>query len=139
MGMGWRSATRLLARPSRRSWRRGARVWRPAGLATDADVSLPRRRVPLEAIERRVVQRYGLAPEALRRDGRAVGEAKAVAVELACRLTGLTQRAVGGQFGGVTSSAVGKLRLRLRGERAQKPPTERVATIDALMAKIVYE
>ena len=36
------------------------------------------------------------------------------AVELACRLTGMTQRVIGMLYGGITSAAVSNIRRRLR-------------------------
>jgi len=46
-----------------------------------------------------------------------VGPAKFVAVELACRLTGMTQRVIGAHYGGITSAAVSNIRRRLRRRR----------------------
>ncbi len=45
-----------------------------------------------------------------------VGLAKAVAMELACRLTGLSQRAIGSRYGGVSSQAVSHARRRIKTE-----------------------
>jgi len=42
------------------------------------------------------------------------GAAKFVAVELACRLTGMTQRAVGAHYGAISSAGVSNIRRRLR-------------------------
>jgi len=39
-----------------------------------------------------VAARYGIAADGLKQHGRGVGEAKVVAVELACLLTGQNQR-----------------------------------------------
>ncbi len=55
---------------------------------------------------------YGVAMESLRRHGRSAGEAKSVAIEMACRVCGLSQRAVA-QVLGVSEHAVGKQRRRL--------------------------
>ena len=46
-----------------------------------------------------------------------MGPAKFVAVELACRLTGMTQRVIGAHYGGITSAAVSNIRRRLRRRR----------------------
>ncbi len=43
-----------------------------------------------------------------------VEEAKAVAMELACRLGRMTQREVGARYGGVSSQAVSLARKRVR-------------------------
>ena len=78
------------------------------------DWSLPRPIVPLEAIDESVAAAFGIAPEDLRRHGRSAGPAKAVALELACRLTDLNQRQIGAHYGGITSMAVSMARRRFR-------------------------
>jgi len=93
---------------------------RRSGGEKDKDVNLPRRRVTLEAVDARVAAHYGIGVAQLKRHGRATGEAKAVAVELACRLTGERQRAVGQWYGAIGSSGVAKIRARLRAEEAQR-------------------
>jgi len=105
---------------------------RRSGQPVDADVNLPRRLVSIETIALAVAQRYGIKTERLRDHGRRVGEAKAVAVELSCLLAGQTQRAVGQHFGGVTSSAVGQTRRRIRAERAAGGASSRLTTVDEL-------
>lgn len=59
----------------------------------------------MERIEKEVAKAYGVEPEVLRGHGRlkGVGEAKRMAIELACRLSGLTQREIGMRFGGISS------------------------------------
>jgi hypothetical protein len=42
------------------------------------------------------------------------GAAKFMAVELACRLTGMTRRAIGADYGGITSGGVSNIRRRIR-------------------------
>ena len=87
-----------------------------SGEAKDRDVAYPVERVALERIEEEVARAYGVAPEALREHGRrkGVGNGKAVVVELACRLSGLTQREIGARYGGITSQAVSVMRRRAR-------------------------
>ena len=46
--------------------------------------------------------------------GRKVGAAKIVAVELACRLTELSQRAIGEHYGGIGSAAVSTIHRKVR-------------------------
>ncbi len=46
--------------------------------------------------------------------GRHSREAKLVALELACRLTGWTQRAIGEYYGGISSAAVSVARRKVR-------------------------
>lgn len=88
---------------------------RRRGFSADADIGLPRKRVSLEAIDHAVCAHLGVAPLRLKRHGRAAGgEAKAVAVELACLLTGLTQRAVGEWYGAMTSSGVSNIRRKVK-------------------------
>ena len=73
----------------------------------------PGRRVAREVIEAAVEREFGVRAEALRTHGRRAGVAKAVALELCCRLTGETQRAIARHFGYGSESAVGKQRKRL--------------------------
>lgn len=78
------------------------------------DVIWPERElIPLENIEIRVAKEFGLEVEDLHVHGNRGKEAKAVALESACRLCRKTHREVGKYFG-VTGSAVGKQRQRLR-------------------------
>ncbi len=87
------------------------------GAPVDADVGLPRDRVSLDEIDRYVSAHFGIAREALKRHGRARGgEAKAVAVELACLLTGQTQRAIGQWYGAMTCSSVSNIRRKIRND-----------------------
>jgi hypothetical protein len=82
------------------------------GRPQDADVDLPHTTVPIEVIDEGVTRHCGVPAGALQRRG--AGAAKVVAVELACRLTGMTQRAIGIHYGGITSAAVSNIRRRLR-------------------------
>ena len=77
-----------------------------------------------------------IGPGDLRRHGRSVGAAKAVAVELARTLTGLNQRQIGAHYGGITSSAVGMNAARLRGKESE-PPTQVQEMLAAIKAAIV--
>jgi hypothetical protein len=45
---------------------------------------------------------------------RSAGPAKAAAVELSCRLTGLTGRVIGAHYGGISSAAVSTIRRKVR-------------------------
>ena len=114
---------------------------RRTGGPTDADLGLAPARpsASLDRIERAVAARYGIRPEALREDGRRLGDAKAVVVELACRLTGMSQRAVGAHFGGVTGAAVGQLRRALREGRASDSPHPRAQVVEEIQREIVGE
>ncbi len=91
---------------------------RRTGRPADRDVGLPRVRVELERISRVVAREYGIDPADLQSHGRRAGEGKAVALELACRHTGLNQRQIGRRYGGITSMAVCMARRRFREERA---------------------
>ena len=54
--------------------------------------------------------------------GSTAGEAKAVALELACRHAGLNQRQIGRHYGKITSLAVCMPRSRFRADQAQQYP-----------------
>lgn len=85
--------------------------------------------VPLEEINRVVASVFGIKPDLLKRHGRAAGHAKLVAVEMACRYGGLSQRDVGKRYGvsgmGVTHQRR-RLRDHLRGTRSLRERLERV-------------
>ena len=90
---------------------------RRSGSAVDGDVDLPRTTVPIERIDEMVAAHYGVMPrdlESCRACRVCGGVAKFVAVELACRLTGMTQRAIGAHYGAISSAAVSNIRRRLR-------------------------
>jgi len=96
-----------------------------SGRAQDEDLALPRWTVRLDEIDAVVARRYGIDPEDLQSHGHHAGEAKVLAVELACRLTGLTQRAIGGHYGRISSSAVCAIHRKVReGEHAVEPALE---------------
>jgi len=84
------------------------------GRPQDQDLDLPRPAVPLGQIDDAVAARFGVPAEALQAKGRHVGPARWVVMELACRLGGLTQRAVGEHYGQVTCAAVSLTRRKLR-------------------------
>jgi hypothetical protein len=87
---------------------------RRTGRVQDEDIALPRDTVEVERIDCVVAQHYGVEVEDLLNRGPCVGAAKFVAVELACRLTGMTQRAIGAHYGGITSGGVSNIRRRIR-------------------------
>ncbi len=87
---------------------------RRSGRVQDEDLALPRWTVPLDEIDAAVAKRYRVDVEDLQAHGHHAGEAKVVAVELACRLTGLTLRAVGGHYGRISSSAVCAIHRKVR-------------------------
>jgi hypothetical protein len=74
---------------------------------------LPRRVLPIEAIDEAVTRHFQITPEALARHGRSAGVAKIVAVELACRLTGLAQREIRRHYGGMGSAAVSMIHRKV--------------------------
>jgi len=80
-------------------------------------LALPRRVLPIAVIDEAVSQYFQIAPEELARHGRSVGAAKIVAVELACRLTELSQRAIGKHYGGIGSAAVSTIHRKVRDGR----------------------
>jgi hypothetical protein len=77
-------------------------------------VDLPGVTVGIEVVDRVVSEHYGMAPTDLAEHGRRVGPAKFVAVELACRMTGASGRAVGQRYGGISSAAVSIIRRKIR-------------------------
>jgi hypothetical protein len=87
------------------------------GQAKDADVQRPWRGVELTAIDQQVAKVYQIETRQLRKHGRSAGEAKAVAVELAARWSGLTQREIGAHYGGISGQAVYMVRQRLKKDR----------------------
>ncbi len=87
---------------------------RRSGSAVDRDVDLPRTTVSIKCIDVMVAAHYGVTPADLESCLACGGAAKFVAVELACRLTGLTQRAIGAHYGEISSAGVSNIRRRLR-------------------------
>jgi REP element-mobilizing transposase RayT/DNA-binding transcriptional ArsR family regulator len=87
---------------------------RRSGRAVDRDLDLPRATVPVERIDEAVAAHYGVMPTDLESCRVCGGAAKFVAVELACRLTGMTQRAIGAHYGAISSAGVSNIRRRLR-------------------------
>jgi len=107
---------------------------RRSGRVQDEDLALPRWTLALEDIDAAVARRYRIAAADLKTHGHHAGEAKVVAVELACRLTGLTQRAIGVHYGGISSSAVCAVHRKVRrGDHAVGPAVE--AMLTELMGK----
>jgi REP element-mobilizing transposase RayT len=85
------------------------------GVPADRDLDLPPEAGrELAAVDAAVAGRFGISPESLREHGNRCGPAKAVAVELAARTTGLTLRRIGEHYG-LTSGGLCALRHRLEG------------------------
>lgn len=90
---------------------------RKSGSEKDRDVGYPEEPViDGDIIDDVVAREYGVEGKALRSPGRRKGteEAKAVAMDLVCRLGALTQREAGSRYGGVSSQAVSLARKRVR-------------------------
>ncbi len=85
---------------------------RRSGRRQDEDLDLPRRRVSLEDIDAAVGRHYRIDPGLFALHGRRVGCAKAVAVELAARLSDLSGRGIGAHYG-ICGTAIGANRRRL--------------------------
>ena len=70
----------------------------------------------MDRIDEIVAREYVTGVEALKAHGRRkkTGTAKLAAIELACRLSGLTQREIGEYYGGVSSQAVSAARKRAK-------------------------
>jgi REP element-mobilizing transposase RayT len=98
--------------------------------ADDVDILWPEAEpVSLEFITSLVADHYKIGTEELRSHGRQVGEAKAVAIELCCRLSGCTQREVSKYFDYGSESAVGKQRRMLAGRTAHDASLTRLLAL----------
>jgi len=99
--------------------------------ADDGDISWPEPdRVPMGVVTAAVAELFRVKEEDLRFHGRRLGIAKAVAVELCCRLSGLTQREIAGHFGYRSESSVGKQRQAIATRLDADPSLDRkVATL----------
>lgn len=84
------------------------------GTAQDKDLDLPIVTVPIETIDAYVSEHFQIDPGKLFEHGHRAGKAKYLAVELACRLAGLTNRDVGAHYGGISSAAVSIIRRNVR-------------------------
>ncbi len=104
---------------------------RRTGRVQDADLALPRWTVPIDEIDAAVARHYGIEAERLQSHGRRAGLAKPAAVELACRLSGLTGRAIGEHYGGISSAAVSTIHRKVRDGSYDLLPT-----VDALAAQL---
>ena len=80
----------------------------------DQDLILPVVHMDLDTVDACVAKHFGIETAALKQHGRRAGPAKAVAVELACRLTGQSGRALGMHYGGISGAAVGNIRRKIR-------------------------
>lgn len=89
---------------------------RKSGLDRDRDVSYPVERISFDRIDAVVAREFGVEVEGLSAHGRCkgVGVAKMAGIELACRLSGMTQREIGEHYGGMSSQAVSKSRKRAK-------------------------
>ncbi len=111
---------------------------RRTGRAQDKDLALPAAvTVPIDTVDAYVARHYRIDAAALTEHGHHAGPAKAVAVELACRLTGLSGRDVGIHYGGISASAVSNIRHRLR--RRQDSPLRLVDRLTATIRQTELE
>ncbi len=85
--------------------------------------------MPIDEIDAAVARHYGVDAERLQAHGRRAGVAKAAAVELACRLTDLTERAIGEHYGRISSAAVSAIHRKVRqGDYDVRPAVESLAS-----------
>ena len=103
------------------------------GRALTGDILWPEDEMAdMEIVEKAVQDSFGVSGEELRCHGRRAGLAKAVAVELCCRLTGRSQREVAGRFGYGSDSSAGKQRRLVRAKAsADDGFAQRLARIEA--------
>lgn len=81
----------------------------------DRDVLWPRELAPDPGrVDEVVAEAFGVSVEDLHLHGRKAGRSKGVALELCCRLTGLSQRQVAEHYGGMSCSGVTYQRRLLR-------------------------
>jgi len=83
------------------------------GRVQNEDLDLPRWTVALEEIDRWVARHYRIEEAALKEHGHRAGTAKAVAVELACRLADMSGRAIG-EYYGLGSAAVSAIHRKVQ-------------------------
>ena len=96
------------------SWQDGGAFAGRRAAAQDRDVALPRVTIGIQRVDQAVAAHYGVKAEDARTCLACGGAAKFVAVELSCRLTGITQREIGAHYGDITSAGVSNIRRRLR-------------------------
>jgi len=104
---------------------------RRTGRVQDKDLALPAVTVDIDTVDAHVARHYRADTAELAEHGHRAGVAKSVAVELACRLTGLSGRAVGMHYGGISASAVSNIRSRVRQRQKDILPV-----VDRLLAAI---
>ena len=101
------------------------------GSVQDQHLALPAVTVDSQTVDACVARHFAVEAADLNRHGHRAGPAKVVAVELACRLTGKSGRAVGMHYGGITGAAVANIRRRVREGQIAIPPE-----VDRLMSRI---
>ena len=104
---------------------------RRTGRVQDKDLALPAVTVDIDTVDAYVARHYRIDAADLKEHGHRAGPAKAVAVALACRLTGLSGRAVGQHYGGISASAVSNIRRRVH-----ETQTDILPVVDRLLATI---
>jgi REP element-mobilizing transposase RayT len=106
--------------------------------AAARDIAWPEDRRPgLAAVEKAVQESCGLQREDLHCHGRHAGLAKAMAIELCCRLSGKSQRAVGEYFGYKTDAGVCRQRRRLAARLESSTKLgERMEQIEKAIVKV---
>jgi REP element-mobilizing transposase RayT len=96
--------------------------------AVTGDIVWPEDRRPeLSEVEAAVRAEFGMTAENLRFHGHRLGALKSVALELCCRYSGVTQRAVAAHFGYRSEGAVGKARRIAQAALATDPALNRQA------------
>ena len=91
--------------------------------------------LPIAEIDQAVAAHFRIDAGDLAKHGRSVGSAKAVAVELACRLTDLSQRSIGLHYGGIGSAAVSTIHRKVRDGR-HAAASDLIAVLRKLKIKV---
>ncbi|MEI6789527.1 MAG: hypothetical protein WCL49_13715 [bacterium] len=106
---------------------------RKSGSSRDRDVAYPEVRISRGRVDEIVAREFMTVAGELKAHGRRkkTGTAKLAAIELACRLSGMTQREIGEYYGGVSLQAVSAARKRAK----DLVPPEVLARLAALARK----
>ncbi len=93
-------------------------------------------RAEFDLVDKEVARAYKVGVDQLKEHGRKSGEAKGVAIELSCRLSGKPQAAVGEHYGSIGCAAVAYQRRRLRDAMVEQPQlSARLSKLERLIVR----